>query len=251
MWQRWHSQTCKISAQFSLKHPQSKPITSICLPPFLLLTLLTKPKAFQDVFSNNWFFFLRKIRPQLISQGRTGCTHPQLFLQKTWAEILSKCSSGASLPLLSMHFTKLQKEGQKWGNGGGGLNNCYNPSCRNAAPSPTIPGWRELTMFVSSFHALTNSCETCLKTKWINPGAVNKTCDPSFGVSMLLLDIFSFYRTTSPTSQLRNQETNCFKTAKNSRVTIPDFTMLVGINPQWIWLQKAPCALSSFFSSLK
>lgn len=70
-------------------------------------------------------------------------------------------------------------------------------------------------MFVPSSHA-------CPKTKWVNPGAVSKTCDPSFCVSVLLLDIFFFYRTSS-TSQLRNQETNCFKTAKNSRVTIPDF----------------------------
>lgn len=69
--------------------------------------------------------------------------------------------------------------------------------------------------FVSSSHA-------CLKTKWINPGAVSKTCDPSFCVSMFLLDTVFFYRTTSSTSQLRNQETNCFKIAKNSRGT-PDF----------------------------
>lgn len=140
VWQRWHSQTCKIRAVFP-----AAPISSICLPPFLLLTLLTKPKAFQDVCTNNWTFFLA--RPLLISQGRkrTGCAHLQLFL---WAKTLSNCSGGASLHLLTRNsrsgFTK--KEGQRWGNGG--INKCPNSSCRNSVPSPTIPWWRELTMFV-------------------------------------------------------------------------------------------------------
>jgi len=66
-----------------------------------------------------------------------------------------------------------------------------------------------------------------LETKWINPGAVNKTYDPSFHISMLLLVIFFFYRTMPPTSRSRNR--NCFKTAKDPGVTIPDFTTLVGI----------------------
>ena len=83
-----------------------------------------------------------------------------------------------------------------------------------------------------------------LRQKWINPGAVNKTCDPSFHISMLLLVIFCFYRTTSLTSRLRNH--NCFKTAKNPGVTILDFTTLVGIVLSEYSFKKTPYALFLF-----
>lgn len=75
------------------------------LSPFLLLTLLTKPFKMYLVITE-LFFLKRKIRPLLISQGRerTGCTHLQLFLQKTCAKTLSSCSSGAPLHLLTRHF---------------------------------------------------------------------------------------------------------------------------------------------------
>lgn len=66
-----------------------------------------------------------------------------------------------------------------------------------------------------------------LQTKQINPGAVNRTRDPSLHVSMPLLVIFFLYSTMSPTSRARNR--NCFKSAKNPGVTIPDFTALVGM----------------------
>lgn len=196
------------------KASAEKPITSICLPPFLLLTLLTKPKAFKDVFSNNWTCFFQQELSlcwfHRVGKGQAVPTFSCSYRKCT--KTLSNCSSGASLHLFTRNFrsgftSQSHREGQRWGNGGEWLINVKIHHAEILFNHLLFHDEESWPCLFSSFHALTSSCQTCLKTKWINPGAVNKTCDPPFCVSMLLLDKFFFYRTTSSTSQLRNQET--------------------------------------------
>lgn len=150
----------------------------------------------------------------MISQGRKRTSRAllQLFLQKMCAKTLSNCSSGASLHLLTRNFrpgfTSQSYRKRDKGEGiGGWLINVKIHHAEILFNHLLFHDEESWPCLFSSFHARRSSCKTCLKTKWINPGAVNKTCDPPFWVSMLLLDIFFFYRTISSSSQLRNQET--------------------------------------------